>query len=246
MSNPLLTDNAFRNRSYSATDNPEAMTVGGVATIASVMFVALFAAAGVGWRLVKVGRESVEVPTWIYLSVVVGFVLVLVAHFKPLLSRYIAPVYAIVEGLFVGAISRVYEFQYSGIVLQAVGATLAVFAVTLVLYRTRIVKVTDRFRRVVIAATAGLMLFYLVSFLLHFAGVHISFMRDATPLGIAFSVFAAGLAAFNLFIDFDFIERNAKRGTHREMEWFASLALMVTVVWLYFELLRLFAKLNRR
>jgi uncharacterized YccA/Bax inhibitor family protein len=161
-------------------------------------------------------------------------------------ARFLAPVYAVAEGFFLGVISKAYESYQDGIVLQAVGATLAVFAVMLVLYRTKIIKVTDRFRTVVITATMGLMVFYLFSFVLNLFGSGVSFLQSASGLGIAFSVFAAGLAALNLALDFDFIERGAKQGLPKGMEWFAALALVVTLVWLYLELLRLLSKLQRR
>jgi uncharacterized YccA/Bax inhibitor family protein len=161
-------------------------------------------------------------------------------------ARILAPVYAVGEGFFLGVISKAYETYQHGIVIQAVGATLGVFAVMLVLYRTKIIKVTDRFRTVVIAATMGLMVFYLISFVINLFGGGVPFLHSTSLLSIGFSIFAAGLAALNLALNFDFIERGAKQGLPKGMEWFAALALVVTLVWLYLELLRLLSKLQRR
>jgi uncharacterized YccA/Bax inhibitor family protein len=131
-------------------------------------------------------------------------------------------------------------------VVQAVGTTLAVFGVMLFLYRTRILRVTDKFRRIVIGATLGVMVFYLASFVFSMFGANVSFLSSSSGVGILFSLFVAGLAAFNLALDFDFIERGEAMGLPRRMEWFAALGLLVTLVWLYLEVLRLLAKLRER
>jgi uncharacterized YccA/Bax inhibitor family protein len=139
-----------------------------------------------------------------------------------------------------------FDATYSGIVLQAVGTTLAVFGVMLMLYRSKVIRVTDRFRRIVIGATLGLAVFYLASFLFSLFGASISFFTGSNAVGILFSLFVAGLAAFNLALDFDFIERGQQMGLPRRMEWFAALGLLVTLVWLYLEILRLLTKLRDR
>jgi len=152
--------------------------------------------------------------------------------------------YAIAQGVVVGAISRAYSIQYSGIVLQAVGATLGVFVAMLVMYRTGIIRVNDKFRRVVMSAMVGLLIFYGVSFLFNLLGANITFFNDASLLGIGFSIFVAGLAAASLALDFDFIERGEKEGLPKQMEWFAALGVVITLVWLYLEILRLLSKLR--
>ena len=130
--------------------------------------------------------------------------------------------------------------------LQAVGTTLAVFGVMLFLYRTRVLRVTDKFRRIVIGATLGVAVLYLVSFVISLLGANVSFISSSSGFGILFSLFVAGLAAFNLALDFDFIEQGEKMALPRRMEWFAALGLLVTLVWLYLEVLRLLAKLRER
>jgi uncharacterized YccA/Bax inhibitor family protein len=166
--------------------------------------------------------------------------------FKPMWARVLAPIYAVAQGLFVGAISRAYETYYDGIVVQAAGVTVAVFAGMLALYGLRIIKVTDRFRRTIITATIGLMVFYLFSLVLSLFGATPSFISQPSLLGIAFSLFAAGLAAMNLALDFDFIEKGAEQKLPKGMEWYAAFGLLITLVWLYLELLRLLSKLNQR
>jgi uncharacterized YccA/Bax inhibitor family protein len=183
-----------------------------------------------------------------WVGMIVGIGLTFLLMFRPHLAKFIAPVYAIAQGFFVGAISKMYETWYDGIVVQAAGATIAVFGVMLVLYRTRIIKVTNRFRKIVVSATIGIMVFYGICFLIQlFAGSDsVSFLSSPSLLGIGFSVLVAGLAAFNLALDFDFIERGAKQGLDKDFEWYAAFGLMVTIIWLYLEMLRLLAKLRQR
>ena len=166
--------------------------------------------------------------------------------FKPMLARYTAPVYALLQGLFLGAISHVYEAQWSGIVVQAVLGTVGVFGAMLFLYTQRIIRVTNRTRRMVVAATFGVMVIYLVGAVVSLFGGSVSFINSPSLFGILFSVAVVGIAAFNLLLDFDVIERAEQSAAPRQLEWFAAFGLMVTVVWLYLEILRLLGKLNSR
>ena len=166
--------------------------------------------------------------------------------FKPHIARWTAPIYALTEGVALGAISHVYESQWNGIVVQAVLGTAGVFGAMLFLYTTRIIKVTDRMRRMVIAATFGIMAIYVVGLLAQLFGSSLSFINQPSAFGIVFSLVVVGIAAFNLALDFDVIERAQRSAAPRELEWFAAFGLMVTVVWLYLEMLRLLAKLNQR
>jgi uncharacterized YccA/Bax inhibitor family protein len=227
-----------------------AMTVRGSITATAVLFVLLLASATVGWISTTAtttnpdGSQNVTFPVVAMIGVIVGFVAVIALYFKPHLAKFLGPVYAIAEGFFVGAISKVFESMWNGIVLQAALATIAVFGVMLALYGTRIIKVTERMRRVVIFATLGVMVLYLLSFVFTLFGASISFISDASPLGIGFSILVCGLAAFNLMLDFDFIERGTKAGLSKDYEWVAAVGLLVTIVWLYLEILRLLAKLR--
>ena len=271
MANPILNDKALRDAATvgaasggwaapqmprgtpipggSITDGPisdwtsQRMTVSGTATATGVLFVLLLAAAAVGWNLVDTASGT---PIWILGAVLVGFASVIALRFKPQWAKVLGPVYALAEGLAVGAISAYYESSKNGIVTMAVGVTIAVFGVMLLLYKTNIIKVTDRFRRIVMGATMGVMVFYGISLLLRLFGVDVGFLNDASALSIGFSFLVAGLAAFNLALDFDFIERGAQAGLPKQMEWVGAIGLLVTVVWLYLEILRLLSKLDRR
>jgi uncharacterized YccA/Bax inhibitor family protein len=268
MANPILNDRTWNkaardpgwaapdptSRATPITDGPistwhsQVMTVGGTISATGVLMVVLLAAAVVGWQTgpENQGGEVNGFPALALVGILVGFACAIAVFFRPMWAKFLAPVYAVGEGFFLGVISKAYEGYQHGIVVQAVGATLGVFAVMLVLYRTQIIRVTDRFRKVVITATMGLMVFYLFSFILNLFGGGVSFLHSTSLLSIGFSIFAAGLAAMNLAIDFDFIEKGAKQGLPKGMEWFAAFALVITLVWLYLELLRLLSKLQRR
>lgn len=238
------------------TDGPvsgwsRAMTINGTITASLVLLTLLLISGSFGWGAVTpvtdpaTGQTVTQFPAVAFLGIIVGFAAVLVAMRKPKLAKILGPVYAIAYGFAVGAISRGYETLYSGIVLQAVLATASVFLVMLVLYRTRIIKVTDKFRRTVIFATLGVMVLYLSSFVLSLFGASLPFLNgDNMALSIAFSVFVCGLAAMNLALDFDFIDRATKAGMPKEYEWVGALGLVVTLVWLYLELLRLLSFLR--
>lgn len=242
------------------TDGPvgtwqRAMTVNGTITATGTLFVLLLASAAIGWF--RTGEPewnpitesySYGIPMLAWAGVGLGIVAAIALYFRPMWAKFLGPIYAIAQGFFVGAISRMYETFQDGIVIQAAGATIAVFAVMLVLYRTNIIKVTDRFRRIVMGATLGVAVFYGVALLIRlFAGADsVSFLHSPSLLGIGFSVLVAGLAAMNLAVDFDFIERGSKAGLAKDFEWFAAFGLLVTVVWLYLEILRLLSKLRER
>ena len=224
-------------------------TVRGTASATLTLLLLLIASATVAWFSVAAPAAdgTVKLPMgWLIGGAIVGLISVLVATAKPHLARIAAPVYAIAEGVVVGAISRAFETAYNGIVLQAVGATLGVFVVMLLMYRTGVVRVTDKFRRVMMGAMMGLMAFYLVSFVIGIFGSMPSFINNGSGLGIVFSLFVAGLAAFNLALDFDMIERIEREKMPAHMEWFGALGITVTLVWLYLEILRLLAKLQDR
>jgi uncharacterized YccA/Bax inhibitor family protein len=233
--------------------NAKVMTVNGTISATATLLVLLIVSAAFGWyqtETVELDGESfvTGIPALAWVGLFVGIGLTFLLMFKPHLAKFIAPIYAIAEGFFVGAISRAYDVAYDGIVLQAVGATMAVFAVMLVLYRTRIIKVTERMRSVIVTATIGVMVFYGISMLLNLFGVGggVSFINSPSLLGIGLSVLISGLAAFNLLLDFDFIERGSEQRLHKDFEWFAAFGLLVTIIWLYLEMLRLLAKLRER
>jgi uncharacterized YccA/Bax inhibitor family protein len=228
-----------------------AMTVGGTVTATAVLFALLLASATAGWLAVdeKVGldgQRQLEFPSLAIVGVIVGFGIAIFLAFRPHLAKYLAPVYAIAEGFAVGAISKAYETVQDGIVLQAIGATLGVFLVMLFLYKTNVIKVTDRYRKIVISATLGVMAFYLVSIVINLFGGDVRFFDEPNAIGILFSIGVSVLAALNLALRFDFIEKGAQMGLSKDFEWYAGFSLLVTIVWLYLELLRLLSKLQQR
>ncbi len=239
------------NDTISPWDPPKApegaMTVNGTISATLVLLALLLVSATFGWLATKANAVGqVKFPVIAFVGIFVGLACVIGCYVKPKYARILAPVYALAEGYFVGAISKAYNTYQGGIVTKAVGATVAVFAVMLFLYRTGIIKVTDRFRRIVIGATMGIALFYLVSFVIGiFAGGQ-SFLNSSSLLSIGFSIFAVIIAASNLALDFDVIERGVARQLPKQMEWVCALGLVVTLVWLYLELLRLLSKLQRR
>lgn len=225
----------------------QVMTVNGVITATAVLFVIFLVAASVGWFTSTTNAEGDFVPApGILVGVILGFVAVIAAYFKPTWAKFLGPVYAVCYGYAVGAISRMYEASQNGIVLQAAGATVAVFLVMLTLYRTGIIKVTEGYRRIVIGATLGVMLLYMVSIGISFFGGEIGFINSPSLLGIGFSVLVCALAAANLALDFDLIEKGTRMKMSKDYEWVAALGLVVTIVWLYLEILRLLSKLSRR
>jgi len=226
---------------------------GGVASATAVLLAIICVTGVVGWNAVTPAVEvddrivrSAEIPFWIFGAMIGALALALVTFFVPRIARITAPLYAVAEGLVVGAVSQVYEAQYEGIVLQAVGLTIGVFAMMLVLYATGRIRVTPRFRLGVIAATGAVFLIYLATFIVGLFGADVPFIHDNGIIGIGFSVVVVVIAALNLTLDFDFVDRAERAGAPRHMEWFAALSLTVTLVWLYLEMLRLLAKLRSR
>ena len=257
MANPALNEKTFSPERLRTVDprvvfgegapaRLETMTLEGTIGRSALLFPVLVAAAWVGWH--AVGQTDVEVrfPGWILPGLLVGLGIALLTIFRPRLSPVTAPLYALVEGLVVGAISAVYNVQFDGIVLQAVMLTGAVFAIMLGLYTSRRVRVTDRMRKVVVVATLAVMAVYGVTLLLRLFGSDVPMIHESGPIGILFSLAVVGIASFNLLLDFHLIERGVLNGAPKWMEWYGAFALLLTLVWLYLELLRLLSKLRSR
>lgn len=184
-------------------------------------------------------------PLFLWLGALGGLGIVLVVVFKKAWSPWLAPLYAGLEGLFLGTISALYGGIYHGVVFQAITLTMAVFFSMLFLYKARIISVTDRFRAGVIMATAAIASVYILFFILSLFGIHLPFLHEGGLFGIGISLVIIGVAAMNLLLDFDFFEKGARFGAPLYMEWFAAMGLLITLVWLYVEILRLLAMLNR-
>ncbi len=232
----------------------DTMRLGGTLSAAAVLLGFLVVAGYFGWQAVTVEtvetnqglRSTATLPGWLFPAVFGALGIAILTMFKPKFARVTGPLYAVVEGLVVGAISHYYEAAYEGIVLQAVGLTVGVFLMMLALYATGTIRVTDKFRKGIMAATGAVMLVYLATFVLRLFGSDIPMIHDSGPVGILFSLVVVGIASAMLLVDFDFIERGVKMGAPRYMEWYGAFGLMVTLVWLYLELLRLLSKLRSR
>jgi len=248
-SNPVFKERIFT-RDYSF--DSEVMTVNGTMNKTALMLLMLVASAVFTWnKFFEAVASSPEagmsaVAPWLLIGGIGGFITVLVTVFRPKSSGISAPIYAIFEGLLLGGISAILEMQYSGIVMRAVALTLAVFAAMLFLYRSGIIKVTNKLMMGIFAATAGIALVYFVSFIAGLFGAQMGFLYGNSNFSIGFSLVVVAVAALNLVLDFSFIERTAASGAPKYMEWYGAFGLMVTLVWLYLEILRLLSKLASR
>ena len=180
------------------------------------------------------------------LGMIGGLIVAVVTIFKKTWAPITAPIYALLEGLVLGSVSAMFEVRFPGIAIQSVGLTFGTLIALLLVYRSGLIKVTDNFRLGVVAATGGIALFYVATMILGFFGVRFPSIYGAGPLGIGISVFVVIIAALNLVLDFDFIESGARQGAPKYMEWYAAFGLMVTLIWLYLEILRLMSKLRSR
>ena len=223
------------------------MTLNGTILKTAFLLALVTASAMVPWFVLGGGDPTADPGPFLpFLGVgfVGGIAMLLATIFKPQWAHVTAPAYAVFQGLLVGAVSALYASAYDGIVTQAILATLGVAGGMLFLYSNRIIEVTDRLRRGIMAATIGIMAVYVLSFVMRLFGASIPFLHDTGPLGIGISLFIVGVAAFNLLLDFDFIERGVRNGAPKQAEWYGAFGLVVTLVWLYLELLRLLAKLR--
>lgn len=248
--NPFL-----NNKSFSPTSRAEQiheasvigydqeMSLSGTINKTILLFLLLTASAMVIWWLTANGMNPI-IPA--IGGAIVGLILVVISSFKPQYSGYLAPGYALFEGLFIGGISAIFEIQYPGIVIQAVGATFVTFAVCLSLYKYKIVKVTEQFRSIVLASTLAIATYYLISWLFSLFTSYQPVHYGNSLWSIGISVFVIIIAALNLFLDFDSIEQGVQKRMPKYMEWFGAMGLIITLVWLYVEFLRLLSKLSSK
>jgi uncharacterized YccA/Bax inhibitor family protein len=248
--NPTLSENKFRDTVISIS-NENSMSIKGTLNKFGFMLLMLMGSAFYSWKefAESEGTSSNLMPI-IWGGAIGGFVIALIISFKREWSPYLAPLYALLEGLFIGAISAMYNTIYDGIVLQAVGLTFSVGIGMYFLYAFRIIRATEKFRSILFSAMAGIAIFYLATFVLRLFHVNIDesmpFINGGGMFGIGFSLIIVAVAAMNLILDFDMIEQGAEMGAPKYMEWYGAFGLMVTFVWLYLEILRLLSKINRR
>ena len=241
--NPTFNQDTFT--SAPALRGGDAMTIQGTVNKTALLLLLALLTASYTWRLFLIGDDS-ALMTWTMGGGIAGFVIGLVTTFKKDWSPVTAPLYALCEGLLIGGLSSILEERYPGIVIEAVMLTFGTLAALLAAYKTGLIVASPKFKRGIIAATGGIMLVYLVSFVLGFFHVPVPGIFGAGPIGILFSLVVVVIAALNLVIDFDFIEQGASVGAPRYLEWYAAFGLLVTLVWLYLEILRLLSKLSRR
>ena len=235
--NPALSSKTFKNIEGIGT---EKMTIEGTVNKTAMSLLLLMATASYTWM-----NPS---PSLMILGFIGGFIMAIITIFKKIWAPYTVSGYALLEGLALGGVSRIFEMQYPGIASQAIFLTFGILAALLLAYKTGVIKPTENFKLGVFAATGGIAIMYLISFFMSFFGSGMSIMNpnNASMLSIGFSLFVVVIASLNLVLDFDFIEEGAERGASQYMEWYGAFGLLVTLIWLYLEILRLLAKLYSR
>lgn len=235
--NPTFSEKTFQQVGQ-AVPAGDTMSVSGTINKTAILFFILLLGASISWY------QPSSIFVWG--GAIGGFIVAMITIFKKEWSPVTAPVYAGLEGLFLGGISLMYANAYNGIVFNAVLLTIGVFAVMLFLYQSGMVEVTKRFRMGVVAATGGIALVYIASIVLGFFGINVGLIQGSSWMSIGFSFIIVGVAALNLVLDFDMIDKGAKAGAPRYFEWYTSFGLIITLVWLYIEILRLLSKFQRR
>lgn len=242
--NPALSKDAFTRINYVSASS-ETMTISGTINKVALMLLLVIASAALSWNYFLNTQNIQVIGIYIFGGSIAGIILAMIIVFKKHLAPTLAPIYALFEGLALGGISVLFEMNQNGIVTQAILLTFAIFAALLLIYKMRLIKVTENFKLMVGAATGGIFLFYMLSFILGFFGIKIPMIHEGGKFGIIFSFVIIGIASMNLVVDFDFIEEGAEKGAPKYMEWYGAFGLIVTLIWLYLEILRLLSKLNR-
>src|SRR5262245_17903453 len=245
-SNPALNSKTFDQFGPAVSTSTGVMTIDGTVNKTAILLLIVIATSVFVWRMYFTSQNPAVVSPWMLGGAIGGLIFAIITAFKKQWAPITAPVYAALEGLFLGGISSFYEARFHGIVIQAVALTFGTAFALLMVYKSRIIKVTNNFRLGVAAATGGVFLLYLASMILGFFGIRIGFIHDNGIFGIVFSLVVVAIAALNLVMDFDFIEQGAEHGAPKFMEWYAAFGLMVTLVWLYIEILRLLGKARKR
>lgn len=220
------------------------MSIEGTVNKTAILLFLITASAAFTWN--QFGIAPQQAMPWVLGGALGGFILALITCFKKAWSPVTAPIYAVMEGLLLGGVSAMYQAKFQGIVFQAVILTLGTLCALLLAYRSGVIRATENFKLGLFAATGGVALVYLVGFVMSFFGKSIPYIHESGMIGIGFSAVVVVIAALNLVMDFDFIERGAEQGAPKYMEWYGAFGLIVTLVWLYLEILRLLSKLSSR
>jgi uncharacterized YccA/Bax inhibitor family protein len=249
-SNPALGEDTFRNISGGGyggmIDASDRMSLNGTVNKTGILLVCAIATAAWTWSRFIESRDASDVAPLMLSGLIGGLIFAMITIFKKQWSAVTAPIYALLEGLVLGGVSSLLEMRFPGIAIEAVGLTFGTLFALLILYRTRVIRVTQKFRIGVFAATGGIALFYLLEMVLGMFGIHFTAINGSSPISIGFSLFVVAIAALNLVLDFDFIERGVQFGAPKYMEWYGAFGIMVTLVWLYLEILNLLSKMRSR
>jgi len=244
--NPAMSEKTFEQVQHF---EGEVMTVRGTMNKFGLMFIMLLGGASFTWSMFYQAGAATVMP-WMWGSLIGGFVLSLVIILKKTWAPYLALGYGLLEGLFLGAVSAFYDYafadKYPSIIMHAVLLTFGCAAAMYILYKTGVIRATNTFKKVIFTATAGIAMFYLIAMVLRMFGIEMPYLHENGAVGIGISLFIVAIAALNLILDFDMMEQGAQQGAPKYFEWYCAFGLMVTIVWLYLEILRLLSKLNSR
>lgn len=240
-SNPMLSSRITQNASL---EIEKPMSIVGAVNKTMGLILIVMAVAVYAWSVCATGYTD-KANLLTIMGVVAGLILAIITTFKPKTSPITAPAYAICEGLVVGTVSYSYGAMFNGIIQNAILITIATLFAMLFLYKSGLIKATPLFRKIVITSTIGIAIFYLISFIASFSGFHMTLFNGGM-LGIGVSLLICAIAAFNFILDFDFLEEASKKQLPKYFEWYGAFAILVTLIWLYFEVLRLLAQLNSR
>lgn len=245
-SNPVLQGNTFGGFGYTK-DITQQMTISGTATKTLILLTCCLLTAGWTWfRFYESGQNPASVQPFMWIGIIGGLIMAIATTFKKEWAPITSVLYALLEGFVIGGISAMFEVQFHGIVIQAVGFTFGTLFAMMFAYQSGLIRATDKFKLGIVAATGGIMVVYLVSMVLGFFGIQVPFIYGNGVFGILFSLFVVVIAALNFILDFDFIEQGARTGAPKYMEWYGAFAMMVTLIWLYIEFLRLLSKARSR
>ncbi len=247
-SNPALTEKKFESEIAAGTYSGEVMTVRGTLNKFGFLTIMLVGSSFYSW---KEFAEGGNVMPLILIGALGGLGVAILFTFKKTWGQYLAPLYALLEGLFIGAISAMFSSAFAekapNLIINAVGLTFGVALGMFFMYRAGIIKATEKFKSIIISATVGIAIFYMIVLALRLFGfTGMAFLHEGSPIGILFSLVVVAVAALNLILDFDMIDKGSEMGAPKYMEWYGAFGLMVTIVWLYIEILRLLSKLSSR
>lgn len=243
--NPALNKETFTNCAK-AKDETNVMTISGTVNKTALLLLMTMASSYITWSLFFFTYNIDLIFKFVLIGSVVGLALAFFIAFNKDLAAYLTTLYAIFEGLALGGLSALMEYKFPGIVIQSLSLTFSIFITLLIIYRLRLIKVTENLKLMILSATSGIALYYLASFSLRFFGIELPLIHENSTGGIIFSLFVVALAAINLVVDFDFIEQGVDNKVPKYMEWYGAFGLLVTMIWLYIEILRLLGKSRRR